>query len=91
MWPATTRAWRISGTWTPGASTWSRLFRVPRKRSLNNKDAERLCERAAPAPTEVVRGDARVGISRKHGSLAIEQQVCLGSSRAIPRAGSNFR
>ena len=62
-----------------------------RKRSLNNKDAERLCERAAPAPTEVVRGDARVGISRKHGSLAIEQQVCLGSSRAIPRAGSNFR
>ena len=62
-----------------------------RKRSLNNKDAERLCERAAPAPTEVVRGDARVGISRKHESLAIEQQVCLGSSRAIPRAGSNFR
>jgi Bacterial-like globin len=70
--------WRSSRCPRPNSATWSRLFRVSRKRSLDNKDAERLCERAAPAPTEVVRGDARVGISRKHESLAIEQQVCLG-------------
>jgi hypothetical protein len=39
------------------------LFGVSKKRSLNSKDAGRFCEPAAPAPTEVVRGGSRVGIS----------------------------
>jgi MOSC domain len=41
--------WRSSRCPRPNSATWSRLFRVSRKRSLNNKDAERLSERAVRA------------------------------------------
>jgi hypothetical protein len=75
--------WRSSRCPRPNSATWSRSFRVSRKRLLNSKDAERLCDRGARAGGRGTRRREGRNLKKKHESLAIEQQNCLGSASVI--------
>jgi hypothetical protein len=50
---------------------------------LNSKDAERLCDRGARAGGRGTRRREGRNLKKKHESLAIEQQNCLGSASVI--------